>query len=101
MADEGYDVTGDGGQAVNHAGGRVAFARTQKPDHEPTQVRMPAGLVREFHDWYASQYPGVKQLPKADTYIAKVFAHGLAAYKEAFPPIESLDDKVAAFGKAS
>lgn len=105
MADGAYDGGRDGRGVASDTDAtlrqkRQAFSRTTKADGETVQVRLPAELVRRFDDWFAGQYPGLKQLPKADPYRARVFEHGMAAFETAFPPVESLDERLAAL-KAS
>ena len=96
MADAPYDVTSDGGSGSGRGGGkRAPWSGTNKPDDELVQVRLPAGLVRRFDAWFAGQIPDARQRPAADPYRARVFEHGLSAFEQRFPPVQSLDDRLA------
>lgn len=104
MADRPYDVTSDGHTPSGRPGGRpshsasgkpLPWSGTQAPDDKLVQVRLPAGLVRRFDAWFAGQIPDARQRPAADPYRARVFEHGLAAFEKAFPPVQSLDARLA------
>lgn len=96
MADEAYDATSAGGSPSGRAGGkRAPWSGTTKPDDELVQVRLPAGLVRRFDAWYEGQIPDARQRPAADPYRAKVFEHGLKAFEREFPPIQTIEQRLA------
>jgi hypothetical protein len=100
MADEPYATTSNGGSPSGRGSGqpsgkRVPWGGTTKPDDEYVQVRLRAGTVRKFDAWYASQIPDARQRPSADPVRDKVFDHGLEAFIVKFPPVQTLDDRLA------
>lgn len=86
----GGDSIPHGGEDSGGASGESphkSFAR--RPNYKPTdpvQVRITAALRDEFDDWYAGQYPGVKQPPSRDPWIEEVFRLGLERIRELMPP---------------
>ena len=100
MADAAYDSARDGDSGSDRGGDsrgnkRKPWSGTVKADDETTMVRIPAGLSRRFDAWFAGQIPDARQRPSKDPYVAKVFEHGMAAFEKAFPPVRSLDDRLA------
>lgn len=97
MASAQYDVTSDGGSDVTSdvTSKRHPWAGTQKPDDEFVQARLTAGNLRRFDAWFESQIPDARQRPGADPYRDRIFAYGLDAFIKAFPPVQTLKERLA------
>lgn len=99
---EHSDEHSDGGGARHGASDeprQSPFGRgTTKADDELAGIRIPAGLIREFDGWYQGQFAGARQRPSKDGYYGIAFRLGLERLKEAIPPVQSLDDRLAELG---
>jgi hypothetical protein len=100
VAEGSYDGTRDGDSGSDSHGHsrsskRKPWSGTTKADDETTMVRIPAGLSRRFDAWFAGQIPDARQRPSKDPYVARVFEHGMAAFEKQFPPVKSIDDRLA------
>lgn len=92
----------DDGDARGEARGNPFGRGTQKADKDLANIRIPAGLIRQFDVWYQGQTPGVQQRKSKNAYYEVAFRLGLERLQEALPPVQSLDDRLAELGlKAS